>query len=66
MTIKTMLKKCVNCGKEYSINPSVSDPGIMCPYCKKPANVKFKGKRIDAEDKAMIKEMLDDYKKNGQ
>lgn len=44
-----MFKKCKNCGKQFTYNPSVGDPGMMCPYCKKPSDIKFTGKKVDPE-----------------
>ncbi len=59
-----MYKNCKNCGKQFIYNTSVGDPGIMCPYCGKPANVRFAGQKIKDEDKSAIKELLDDFNKS--
>ncbi len=62
MTMRAMYKKCKNCGKQFTYNPSVGEPGMMCPYCRKPANVKLSGKKIKVEEVSAIKEILDDFK----
>lgn len=28
-----MKKRCPNCGRVFTYNPSVGDSGLICPYC---------------------------------
>ena len=43
MSILPMYKVCGHCGRRYIYDPSTGDMGMICPYCKKPANMNVKG-----------------------
>ena len=33
MSALPMKKRCPNCGRVFTYNPSVGDSGLICPYC---------------------------------
>ena len=33
MSIVTMYKTCVHCGRRYTYNPSTGRLGLVCPHC---------------------------------
>lgn len=35
MSIVPMYKRCPNCKRQFTYNPSVGDMGLVCPHCNK-------------------------------
>lgn len=35
MSMLPMYKRCPNCKRQFTYNPSVGDMGLACPYCNK-------------------------------
>ena len=35
MSMLPMHKRCPNCKRQFTYNPSVGDLGLVCPHCKK-------------------------------
>ncbi len=35
MSLLPMYKRCPNCKRQFTYNPSVGDMGLVCPHCNK-------------------------------
>ena len=35
MSLLPMYKRCPNCKRQFTYNPSVGDMGLVCPHCGK-------------------------------
>lgn len=48
MSIMPMYKRCPNCKRQFTYNPSVVDLGLVCPHCNKAVikSVLGEGKKV--------------------
>ena len=55
MTMLPMYKVCGKCGRRFRYNPGVGDMGVICPYCKIPADISAKGSLLSEIRKLLNK-----------
>ena len=55
MSALSMFKVCGNCGRRIRYDPGVGDMGIICHYCKRPADISAKGSLLSEVRKLLNK-----------